>query len=517
MSDDIRLQAGRHHLANADRALHDGAWDDARNHLEGAMLQFRGPDLVLGEAHAHRGLASVELGSGDLDAAEHRLQDSIRCYREVRSILDRVDEQGSARSLRDDAMEGEAAAQVLLGELLLRMGRETAAREARDWARAAFDAVGHRQSEAGLLALTARLAMRDGELDEAGQAYGRALAIHERYKDVAGQAMVLRAMAEVARLEADFPAASGYLKRALTLAQQLGDRRTEARCLAGLGSVARQTGDVESAELAYEQVLELAESSGDREMAGFAHLNLGEVHSRQGQPKALSHLREAVGILGALGVHHAVGAAMHHTAAHALTLKRYDVALAAAESARRTWRGMDPVRGVGQALKLQVKALAGLREWRAVVATAQVRADLAGDLQPHAEKVRDHYRQRAPEEWLEALDAASPTERVAEVEAHVQTALEPFLTRHALAITDLGSLDTARTLLDILATSDDPALRRPDLPEIAFDELEEVPQEDPFFVVVLDDTKRTANSFLTSPTYDTGVHEEDDASEDDSP
>ncbi len=513
MSDDIRLQAGRHHLSNADAALHKGAWPDARGHLERALLQFRGPDLVLGEAHVHRGLASVELGMGDLSAAEQRLNDAIHCYREVRVILDRVDETGSARAHRDDAMEGEAAAQVLLGELLLRMGRETAAREARDWASAAYDAVGHRRSEAGLLALTARLAMRDGELDQAGQAYGRALAIHERHDDKAGQAMVLGAMAEVARLEADFPAAQAYLKRALTLAQQLGDPRTEARCLAGLGAVARQTGDAEAAELAYQQVLELAGQAGDQELQGFAHLNLGEVHSREGRPQALGHLRDAVRMLGALGIHHAVAAAMLHTASHALAIRRYDVALAAAEAARRTWRGMDPVRGVGQALRLQVKALAGLREWRAVVTVAQVRADLVGDSQPHAAKVLAHYRERAPDEWKQAIDEASPVDRVQQSESFVRTALEPFLTRHGIELTDLGSTDMALTLLDLLATNDDPALRRDDLPDVALEEMEEVPPEEAFFVVVLDDAERGPNSFLTSPDFDTTPQEVDDVDE----
>ena len=59
---DERLEAGRHHLGNGDRALREGYLDDSRSHFEAALLQFRGPELRLGEAHALRGLAHVELG-----------------------------------------------------------------------------------------------------------------------------------------------------------------------------------------------------------------------------------------------------------------------------------------------------------------------------------------------------------------------------------------------------------------------------------------------------------------------
>ncbi|MEZ4316632.1 MAG: tetratricopeptide repeat protein [Myxococcota bacterium] len=485
--EDVRLDAGRHHLARADACSNAGDWATARSHLEAALLQFRGPDLVLGEGHTRRGLAAVALGQGDPREGEEHLRDAIRAYREVRSMLDRVDDAGVSAAHRADAMEGEAIAQVLLGELLLRTGREAEAREARDWARSAFDAVGNRASEASLWALTGRLAMRDGDEEEAGQAYSRALALHERAGDLVGQATVLRAMAEVARLEDDFTSAEGYLKRALTLCQQLGDPRLEARTLAGLGAVARQTDDGESAQIAYDEVLALAKKAGDAEMIGFAHLNLGELHSRADSTHdTVAHLREAIRILGGLGIHHAVGAALHHAASHAIGLKRFDIALAAAEGARRTWRGMDPVRGVGQAMRLQVKALAGLKEWRAVLSVAQARAQLVGDSQPTSLEVRDFYRSRAPAEWLAKLDGLDPTELFADAEKRVLLALEPLLERHGLSASSLGSVEVGLVLLDILRASDDPALFRDDLPELPMDALEEAPEEPEFFVIVDD-------------------------------
>ncbi|MCB9676634.1 MAG: tetratricopeptide repeat protein [Alphaproteobacteria bacterium] len=485
--EDIRLEAGRHHLAKGEAATNGADWASARAHFESALLQFRGPDLLLGEGHAYRGLAGAALGAGDPAEAEARFRQAIRSYRDVRALLDRVDDEGVASEHRNDALEGEAIAQVTLGELLLRQGREAEAREARDWARAAYDALSGRPSEASLWALTGRLAVRDGDDEEAGHAYSRALALHERFGDLAGQATVLRAMAEIARLEDDFTVAEGYLKRALALARQIGNKRLEARTLAGLGAVARQTGDADSAKLAYEQVRELAKKAGDTEMLGFAHLNLGEIHSLEGDADAVSHLREAVRLLGALGVHHAVAAALHHAASHALGLKRYDIALATAEGARRTWRGMDPIRGVGQALRLEVKALAGMRDWRSVLAVAHVRADLVGDSQPNAEEVREFYRQRAPSEWLDEIDALSPPARMADAERRVAHALQPLLERHGLAVTDLGSVAAGLALLDVLRKSDDPALYRDDLDELPNDALEEMPPEDDAFFVIVGD------------------------------
>jgi len=482
---DVRLDAGRHHLNRADLASGTGDWESARAHFESALLQFRGPDLVLGEGHALRGLAAVELGEGDPVQAEAQLRRAIRAYRDVRAMLDRVDGVGAGSSHRADAMEGEAAAQVLLGELLLRTGRESEAREARDWARAAYDGLSGRASEAGLCALTGRLAVRDGDNEEAGQAYSRALAMHELSNDVGGQATILRAMAEVARLEGDLTAAESYLKRALTLCRQLGDRRLEARTLAGLGSVARLAADPDSALLAYNQVLEIAEETGDTEMIGFANLNLGELHSNEGTGDPIEHLRQAVRVLGGLGVHHAVGAALHHTAAHAIRMKQFDVALAAAEGARRTWQGMDPVRGVGQAMRLEVKALAGLEDWRAVLSVAHARARLVGAEQPKSVEVRDFYRQRAPADWKAELDGFTPSELFADAIEHTLSALAPFLNRNELTSSELGTVPAALVLLDILR-SVDPELTRDELPEIPVEDLESVPPPEEFYVIVDD-------------------------------
>lgn len=479
---DERLEAGRQHLANADAAIGRGDWRDGRAYFEAALLQFRGPELRIGEAHALRGLASVELGDGAPALAETRLREAVRAYRDVRSMLDALDDAGIAAALRTDALEGEAVAQVLLGEMLLRTGRDAEAQEARDWARQAYDAVGARPSEAGLWALTGRLAMRDGDQEEAGLAYSRALAVHERSGDTRGQATVLRAMAEVARLEGDIDAARRYLERAQDLARQLGDIGLEARILAGIGSVARQTGDIAGATTAYREVLGLASRAGDREILGFAHLNLGELESRAGDADALDELREAVRILGAIGVHHGVGAALHHASAHALQSGCPDHALAMAEGARRLWRGMDPVRGVGQAMRLQVKALAAMKEWRGVLAVAQARAALVGDSQPNSAEVLAFYRSRAPAEWTAELDRMTPMELFMAAEEAVEAALLPLLSRLRLQVSGLGSVSDALQLLDAFRTARGEA----DLMEVPADALEELPPEEEFYVIVDD-------------------------------
>src|SRR5688572_12202947 len=104
---DERLEAGRHHLLNGEKALDEGYLDDSRSHFEAALLQFRGPELRLGEAHALRGLARAEIGCGNLTVAEQAARDAILQYGEVRAILRRLDPEGLSVETERESEEGE--------------------------------------------------------------------------------------------------------------------------------------------------------------------------------------------------------------------------------------------------------------------------------------------------------------------------------------------------------------------------------------------------------------------------
>lgn len=448
---DARLEAGRHHLQLGTLALSSRSWTDAESAFRSALLQFSGPDLLIGAAHAYRGLGTVELARGQTAAAEALLRDAIQHYREVRRQLDELDGDGVGSEIRNDALEGEAISQVQLGDVLLRTGRDHEARESRDWARAAFDGAHTGTSVAGLHALTGRLALRDGELEEAETSYRMAVDIYAEAKDSSGQSNVLRALAEVARLRKDFDHAQELLIDARRIARDAGDRVSELRALAGLGSLAMHAGDPNSGILAYDQVLAFSHQLGDDEMLGYAHLNLGQLRSITRRGKALEHLRSAVRILGSLGISHGVGAAMHHVAAHALILEQPEYALAAAEGARRLWRSMDPVRGVGQAMRLEVKALAALGEPRALLAVAYARANLVGHTNHKAIEVRDHYRRRADAKWVAVLESLDPTQLYRTAEDEVRAVLNPFLFDNSWTVNDLTVTSNALALIDALS------------------------------------------------------------------
>ena len=159
---DERLEAGRHHLDNGIRAMRQGYLDESRSHFEAAMLQFRGPELHLGEAHALRGLGEVELHGGNLSGAESMTRSAVREYQEVRNQLDRVDPNQTSPELRRDSEIGEASAHTQLGEVLIRAGRAEEARHELAYAHQLFATLGEEvPAAAGVYMNLARLAMRE--------------------------------------------------------------------------------------------------------------------------------------------------------------------------------------------------------------------------------------------------------------------------------------------------------------------------------------------------------------------
>ncbi|MCA9571487.1 MAG: hypothetical protein KC656_26800, partial [Myxococcales bacterium] len=415
----------------------------------------------------------------DMERAESLLNGAVACFRTVRTLLDALDDAGVSAAYRADALEAEASVQVELGGLYLRAGRVSEAQEARDWARAAFDAVGSRPSEAGVWALTAHIATRQGDLDEAAMAWRQVLGIHEKAGDLRGQAGALLSLAEVARLSDQLETAEDQQKRALSLARQIGDRGVEARTLAGLGLIARHRGETEAAVMAYEAAQKTARGLGDVELQGFCELNLGELRSRSRSGQPVAHFRRAVELLGTVGAEHAIGATLLHASEHALRTGNDDLAIPLAEGARRIWRSLDPVRGVGQAYRVLVKALGSTASDEALLLLAVVREDIVGDAQPHAEAVADYYRFRVEADDLVRVEAMEPEERRQTAEEYLLAKLEERLEGTGLNLSDLGTVRGALVLLDMLAQAPDER----ELTRLEEDDLEALPPEDDFYVL----------------------------------
>lgn len=436
---DERLEAGRHHLANGLLALRQGYLDESRSHFETALLQFRGPDLRIGEAHALRGVAEVELHGGNLAGAEEVVRMAIREYQEVRNQLDRVDTHHVSAELRRDSEEGEAAAHVLLGEILIRAGRAEDARHELAYAHQLYATLSEDiPSAAGVYMNYARLAMREGRAADARQAVEKAIDRLSRCGDAIGQCGAWLLSAEIERLADRLPEADNALSHAMRLADETQQVSMQGRARSQQASLLAHQGRLEEAVASYEDAIGRIRDAGDVEMEAYALLGRGEVRSRSEDPGALFDLVEGIRLLAQLEHRHGLGTAMLRLGEHALRQGLPAFGLAAAESARQFWQVSDPKRGVGHALKLEVRALAALKKWPAAVCTAFTWAAVAGDIDSQARAARDFYRQKAPAGFLSELDLLDATQLELRMESMIEALIEPTLRKLDLDFSSLG-------------------------------------------------------------------------------
>ena len=261
------------------------------------------------------------------------------------------------------------------------------------------------------------------------------------------------------------------------------------RCLSARASVMVQRGRLQDAEGLYSEALDPLRDSGDQQAVAFALLGRGEVRSQRQDLNAIHDLEEGAREMAALEHRHGLGLAMLRLAQHLLRLSLPAYALTAAEASRQLWLDLDPVRGVGQAQRVQVKALAALRQWPAVVIVAEARAAIAGQVQPNAVTVRDFYRERAPAELYDGLHDLSADALANKAEIAVAELLEPVLERLDLDFTSLGLIGGVLALLQaVLKATPAPAPRRTDeIPELPDSAIEALPPEDDEQVLVAAD------------------------------
>jgi tetratricopeptide (TPR) repeat protein len=280
--------------------------------------------------------------------------------------------------------------------------------------------------------------MREGRSKDARIAVDKAIDLLVRCADVVGQSGAWLLAAEIERLNGRLAEADDALGHAMRLADEVRQVTMQGRARSQQASLLAQQGRFEEAVAAYDDAIGRIRDAGDVEMEAYALLGRGDARSRIRDPGALFDLVEGTRLLAQLEHRHGLGTAMLRLSEHALRQGLPVYALASAESARQFWQVSDPKRGVGHALRVQVKALAELRKWPAVITLAHARAALAGDLQPHAIELRDFYRGRSPASLLAELDLLDQTQLDLRSESMVEALLEPMLLGLDLDFQSLG-------------------------------------------------------------------------------
>lgn len=444
-----RLDEGRTRLRNADRALNRGRVTDARRAYEAALEAYRGPVLRLGEAQALRGLALVAMREGDVRSAEERTLDALRGFRAVREWTDQHPDAASADALEREAGEGEGAALVQLGEILLRTGRSLKAREALAEARNAYLTLGEEDSAAIWNAL-GRLEMREGRFDEARVSLERALDRSEQDRDVGGQGDVLLSLAELHRTLGHTREAQKLLLRALPLVREARHPVLVARTLLGLGALMLQLGRPEEGATFYEQALQEIDALGDPVMRAFGLLGRAEARSRAGRVDAVDTMLEAATLLRRVSHYQGLGTALLCVARHGVRHERPDLVLAGCEGAWRFCEVTDPVLGVERILRLVIRGFAARRMGYPTLVAA-LAWDVASGGAEDAVAVRAHVVERSPPDWVGELEALDLDDLLERCRQHLRDVLAPLVERLDQSADAFGSVTGTLHLLGQLA------------------------------------------------------------------
>ncbi len=447
---DERLDAGRRHLHAGRRALDGPRPREGRPHFEAALARYRDPALLLGEAHALRGLAEVDLVDGDVASAEARIAASIDRYDEAASA-------GDDRTIQEEAIGGRAHARIVVAQIRLRTGRRNDAETVLAEVARTLDRLGDLRGQVDVKLTLARCALARGAPSDAESAIREALARLERLADQPGLVRAWLFLAEVCRAERRLDAAHQATSEAMGIAAAVGDPHLLGRALTAVGALRSLEGRTEEADRAFDEALaHLDTPDAPPDALGLARLARGDLWARRGRAEAAAELASAVTSLASTSHRQGTAAGLLKLADQALTHGLAAYALAVGEAARQWWLPLEPVRGVGLALRLEVKALAELRQWPAVVTLAWVRADRAGDVQPGALEIADHYRERAPRALVDELGSLSPEERWERADRHVETVLGPLLGSLGVGFDQLGTPGATQLLVEAMATTTPP-------------------------------------------------------------
>jgi tetratricopeptide (TPR) repeat protein len=397
---------------------------------------------LLGEALARRGLAQVDLAVGRPEAAEAGVRRSLALFDEAEAVLTRLDALERARAARVEVRSGRATALVLLSDVLMRSGRTGEARAALEQALVWIDGAADFAAAAYAWAALGRIATREGRLAEASDLLERAVTRHEASGSKEGAVGARLAWAEALVARGDVARAEVVLQEALYQSRDGHHRYLEGRAMSALGALMLRSRRLDEARTWYTAALPAVRRASDAEAEGLVLLGLGETESRLGQVGALAHLVEGARRMGSFKGHSAIPVALLRIADHGVRVGAHGVALIAAEAARRSWVAAGSATGQGNALRVLVKAVSSLQQFRPTLGAAAQRARLVGATTPNAIAVADWYAERVPSEWRAEVLAMSDDALAADVTARLEAVVSAVLSPVGLSPAVLDGLDS---------------------------------------------------------------------------
>jgi tetratricopeptide (TPR) repeat protein len=305
--------------ANALRSLGDVAttrqrFEEAAQHLNRAMVQFRSLGDQEGEAWTNIGLGNIGRNQGLLEQA-------ITNFESALSLFNALDD----RRGQGWALEGLAAIyriQSRFGESLAYLNQGlTLFREVRD-----------RQGEAYCLSNLGLVHRDNGQLQRALEWFDQAQPIFRELADHQGETFVLLNKGHIYREQGRLDEAILTLKACLAAFREMGEPSGEAWTLLNLGMARQAQGRIDEANVRFHHCLTLFHELNDRRGTAWTLLGMGEAYREQGRlTDALACLNRSLQILEELG----------DRFGRAKVLRSYGLALAASgdrTAATEMWR-----------------------------------------------------------------------------------------------------------------------------------------------------------------------------------
>ena len=446
------MEDGRTALLAGDDATKRGEWEEGVRQYSSALNTFRSPKMMLGEAHARRGLATAFCGRGENEVAINECQDAIRVYKEcLVAVRDRPPKERIKVSMNLEAKEGMAHSFMLWSEILLKMKREQESVDAMNGAKQIFEELGEGKTPASFFITAGRAAMRRGEMKDAERHIRSALKLYKETGDRLGEVSTLLQMSELHRNQLKLHKSEEALNLARSISQRLKDDYLTACVWMALGALHLQAMRLEKSRAAYLRALPMFEQEKEIERVGLVLLGLGEVQSRDDDPKALQTFLEGVGRLYGDSSMQGVMVGLLRISEHGLRMAQPKLALFASEWCRRYARDLKDIAIQGQALRLVVKALAALRESRGTLVAALTRETVSGDIQQNAKDVAAYYRNRAPSSIVAELEALSESEMLIHMERLIAKILEPVLSSLGVAMSEVFDFEQVLQVLDSMS------------------------------------------------------------------
>jgi DNA-binding SARP family transcriptional activator/tetratricopeptide (TPR) repeat protein len=269
--------------ALAGAAIAAGRYDEATEHLEGALDLFAATRDLSGQGRVLANLGTIGERRADFAASSMRYERALDLFGQV----------------PDDA----ARAHVLtrLGAVRRRLGRLADAAGHLADALELHRRTGHQFGEAWALSELGRTEVDAGRARHAVKLLDRAVQVFRELADMEGEASALSGLGD-AQTAAGLPReAAGQYESAGRIFADIGDRHGQASALNGLGEAAAADGRPEAAVDHHEAALALAEQAGSRDQEARARRGLAATRRTAGNAgragRAETHERSGAEVL----------------------------------------------------------------------------------------------------------------------------------------------------------------------------------------------------------------------------